>query len=35
MVYNEDREMVNSVEVAQNVAVECVRASVVALTNEQ
>ena len=33
-MYNEDRGMVNSVEAAQNVAVECVRASMVALTDE-
>ena len=33
-MYNEDRGMVNSVEAAQNVAAECVRASMVALTDE-
>ena len=35
MVYNEDRGMVNSVEAAQNVVVECMRASMVSLTDKQ
>ena len=34
-MYNEDRGIVNSVEAAQNVATKCVRALVVALTDEQ
>ena len=35
MVYKEDGGTVNSVRAAQNVAAECVRASVLALTDEQ
>ena len=35
MVYNEDRGMVNSIEAAQNVVVECMRASVVALMDKK
>ena len=34
-MYNEGRGMVNSIKAAQNVAVDCVRASMVALTDEQ
>ena len=34
-MYNEDRGMVNSVEAAQNVAAECMRASVVSLRDKQ
>ena len=33
-MYNEDRGMVNSVKAAQNVAAECMRESVVALTDK-
>ena len=34
VVYNEDQRMVNSVKATQSVATECMRASVVALTNK-
>ena len=35
MVYNEDRGVINSIEAAQNVVAECIRASVVALPDKQ